>query len=112
MLIARDDPPGTYAAGTPQAGRRARPDAAVSRLSAGRAGPGPGCAHVSISRQSPDRQRSLDAASAKLAKAYWSDPIPRNLPLPFFTAPEIRIHLIELAEMTGRSGRTGKTDLN
>jgi hypothetical protein len=75
-------------------------------------GPGPGCAHVSISRQSPDRQRSLDAASAKLAKAYWSDPIPRNLPLPFFTAPEVRIHLIELAEMTGRSGRTGKTDLN
>ncbi len=41
VLIARDDPPGTYAAGTTQADRRAWPGTAVTRLSADRAGPRP-----------------------------------------------------------------------
>jgi hypothetical protein len=36
---------------------------------------------------------SLDATSVELAKAYWSDPILRNLPPPYFTVPEMRIHL-------------------
>lgn len=55
-------------------------------------------------------KRSLDAASVELAKAYWSDPILRNLPTPYFTVPEMRIHLrFAVAEVeAGRPTRSGR----
>jgi len=38
-------------------------------------------------------KRSLDATSVELAQAYWSDPVLRNLPPPYFSVPEMRIQL-------------------
>lgn len=37
--------------------------------------------------------RSVDAASAELAKIYWKDPVLRSLPLPAFSIPEVTVHM-------------------
>lgn len=38
-------------------------------------------------------QRSLDSASAELAKIYWADPVLRSLPVPVFSMPQVTVHL-------------------
>ncbi len=56
-------------------------------------------------------RRSLDSATAELAKVYWADPVLRTLSLPAFTISEmtVRLKLVVARSQSPAKGAQGKT---
>lgn len=54
-------------------------------------------------------KRSLDSASAELAKIYWADPVLRSLPVPAFSIPEVTVHLRFAVVQVASAPAGGKT---